>query len=88
LEPVIDSRYNSIKIYDCDRSESLPFHRYQYFSAFNRTGVNLLTASSKIFTLAVQNVAKDILIAALSLMAIRMLLQYITCIIYPGLDGW
>ena len=37
-------------------------------------------------TLTVQNVAKDILMVALSLSAIKIHLHYITSIINPGLD--
>jgi len=55
---------------------------------FNRTGVNLLIASSKMFTLTVKNVAKDILIVDLSVIAIKIHLQYITRIINPRLDDW
>jgi len=47
-----------------------------------------LIASSKMFTLTVKNVAKDILIVDLSVIAIKIHLQYITRIINPRLDDW
>lgn len=85
---MLDGHYNSIKIGDCDRSESLTFHKHQDCTIFTRTGVNLVTASSKMFTLTAQNVAKDILMVASSLIAIEINLQHISRIINPWLDDW
>ena len=65
-----------IKIGDCEMSISFML-RYTNIetTVFNKIRVNLFTASNKMVTHTVQNVAKDILMVALSFISIKIHLQ-------------